>query len=309
MTGMQQQQQQLTNPTINSLPVVVLVVTAHQVCGGSLGTIGIMAAVIAGSFLSALPPLTGRIISGIIGGLLVPRLVRWSLSLFLSHGCPATATTIATTATTGIVVGVISSSLAWWIVCPVFSMAKNAFDILITNHGVIVGGILGCVSVKASMIGYYHMLMLPVIILQMEESGSMSFFGMLDMLALVMVSAGICLASVIKPRAAGEELSALRGLRINLGWGDYVEACYPYMERDWVVMLAGYVGALLGGAVAGATHAKSTAYVPWWGAVVFGEPRLACAMAMAAAFVPSFAIALCANFLRGRIASPGTTKS
>jgi len=201
---------------------------------------------------------------------MVPRLVVWCLSLFLSKGCPATATTIGTTATTGIVVGITCSSLAFWVVCPIFSMATNAFDTIITNHGAVVGGVLACVTVKASMTGYYHMVMLPIIILQMEEGGSMSFFGMLDMLALVMVSAGICLASAIKPRASGEDLNALRGLRINLGWGDYVEACYPYMERDWVVMLGAYIGAFLGGTVAGVTHAKATAY----GSLTFHSDRL-----------------------------------
>ena len=57
--------------------------------------------------------------------------------------------------------------------------------------------------------------------------------GAVDCATLCMVSAGICAASVISPRDGAAEVSAAKqGLRVNVWFGDYIEAAYPFMERD-----------------------------------------------------------------------------
>ena len=43
----------------------------------------------------------------------------------------------------------------------------------------------------------------------------------------------------------------LKGLYVNIWFGDYIEAAYPYMERDPIVNFAAYLGAALCGAVLG----------------------------------------------------------
>ena len=159
--------------------------------------------------------------------------------------------------------------------------------------------------------------MLPLILLEMSE-GAPAMLGALDACCLCAVCAGVCAAvhradraAAAKQHAGVEPLEALTKKRapaadrrhglspeaINFWLGDYVEACYPYMERSAAVRAAAYLGAAAAGAVIvhGCPSAlsadgrsggpvRSSAYLPLPVAVVVSdEPRgmlLACALAI-----------------------------
>mmetsp|Transcript_10541 Transcript_10541/g.14619 ORF Transcript_10541/g.14619 Transcript_10541/m.14619 type:complete len:133 (-) Transcript_10541:43-441(-) len=110
-----------------------------------------------------------------------------------------------------------------------------------------------------------------------------------------LVSAGVCFASVLCPRVEGEKKAAQRGMLVNLKWGDYVEAAYPYMERDRWVMNAAFLAGGLSGGVCGYFRAKGTAYVPAWFLIVCGESSWGCALGMLSAFSVPFVVAYARN--------------
>jgi hypothetical protein len=52
---------------------------------------------------------------------------------------------------------------------------------------------------------------------------------------LVMVSAGITLANIVAGRRPGDRAVAAPGFAINIGFGTFVEAAYPFMFSDKLV--------------------------------------------------------------------------
>src|SRR5690625_7723230 len=80
--------------------------------------------------------------------------------------------------------------------------------------------------------GVYHAAILPIVLLEMERFG-MSFLGAVDMVALIMVAAGINLANIIFPRDKGEAAIATPGFLINMGFGKIGRA--SCREREWMV--------------------------------------------------------------------------
>mmetsp|Transcript_34288 Transcript_34288/g.82997 ORF Transcript_34288/g.82997 Transcript_34288/m.82997 type:complete len:212 (+) Transcript_34288:1028-1663(+) len=203
------------------------------------------------------------------------------------YGWPATATTILTSGLSGVGSGILCHSLSY-LICPVFNLYIDTLNYGLENYGALLGLILGGLTVTASMHGYYHTILLPLILLEMED-GSMSFLGMLDMEALVLVCAGICCGVAVHPRSRPAEIQAAeRALSINLRWGDYVEAAYPFMERDIYIMIAAHVGGAVGGALCGYYEAKGSAYVPCWSLLIIGENGIGCLLGMAAAFAIPF---------------------
>jgi len=140
------------------------------------------------------------------------------------------------------------------------------------------GGVWGILSCYGSKVGFYHAIHLPLILVEME-TGDASFLGAIDELTLVLVCAGICsgkllgraMTSAMKKKSALTDADAglcRRGLWINLCYGDFIEACYPFMEKSWIVNLGGYAGSALSsawlvwGAVSENEIPKSLAYLP-----------------------------------------------
>lgn len=91
------------------------------------------------------------------------------------------------------------------------------------------------------------------------ELGDASMAGALDLVTLALVSAGVCLGLVLTDcnRSLGK-----RGLAINLLCGDFVEVCYPHMERNKLVSVGGYLGSACSAAVL-SVDCKSSAYLPF----------------------------------------------
>ena len=149
---------------------------------------------------------------------------------------------------------------------------------------------LGCVFCYGSKVGWYHSIFLPIILIEMEL-GDASFLGAVDQLVLVLVSAGICAATWI---TGGEKDVSLvkRGVLINLSCGDFIEACYPIMEKHAVINYAGYAASGISVAMMTA-DSKSSAYFPFPLSIWLAESRKQMALASAvAAGIPFFATLL-----------------
>jgi hypothetical protein len=109
-----------------------------------------------------------------------------------------------------------------------------------------VGGICGVSFAWGSRRGWYHSLFLPAMLIIEMERGALPLLGALDLVTLCAAGAGACAAQLARPRrasAAHDGALAWRGLRINLMYGDYVEACYPFLEREPALAGAYYAGA------------------------------------------------------------------
>eukprot|EP00965_Chrysotila_dentata_P221240 6192278-Pleurochrysis_carterae.AAC.2 len=88
--------------------------------------------------------------------------------------------------------------------------------------------------------------MLPLILLEVECARP-AVLGALDAACLCCVCAGVCSAVALLPRTEHEGAACRRAVRINFFFGDYVEACYPYMARDVWVQTAALIGAAVAG--------------------------------------------------------------
>jgi hypothetical protein len=105
----------------------------------------------------------------------------------------------------------------------------------------------------------YH---LPIILsIEMDYVGiGPTFLGAVDELTLVCVCSGICTATLLlhliyetlpsqthRCVFATKEDAMLcrRGAIINVLFGDFVEACYPFMDRSKIINISGYVASAL----------------------------------------------------------------
>lgn len=115
------------------------------------------------------------------------------------------------------------------------------------------------------------------------ELGDASMFGTLDLLTLVFVCAGIC-CGIMLTGAESERSLAKRGMTINLLCGDFIEACYPHMERYRLVDLSGYLGSSLSAMMISGS-CRSSAYLPFPIAIWLADDRMALLAVAIVAFV------------------------
>lgn len=99
---------------------------------------------------------------------------------------------------------------------------------------------------------------------------------------------GLCAAHLLRPKYQTDIPLARRGLRINLCFGDFIEAAYPFMERCGWCNAGGYIGSALSGAVLAVVGVRSSAYLPLPLAVAICDEPLWLAAATSAAFFPAF---------------------
>lgn len=85
--------------------------------------------------------------------------------------------------------------------------------------------------------------------------------GALDMLTLVLVCAGVCLG-ILLTGPQSERSLAKRGMTINLLNGDFIEACYPHMEKYPLVNISGYLASSLSAMIISGSSCMSSAYLP-----------------------------------------------
>lgn len=276
---------------ITNLPLVVAVIAARQVSG--MDDLGIVAGAVAGALaVGSSAGLIGGIIGGSLAGFLVPKLLVWSFQ----RNFPSTTANIVA----GGVAGLVSGLVVYLLLAP-FSLAlgngiRAAIDWAIALSPVLAGALAGLLIWPAIIGGVYHAAILPIVLLEMETTGN-SFLGAVDMVSLVMVSAGITLANMIGPRNRSEAAVAAPGFAINMGFGTFVEAAYPFMFSDRRVFGTALFAATLAGATVGLFGVRGTAYVPSPVAPALANNPLGMVIAMAVGLVAALLPTLLINRL------------
>jgi fructose-specific phosphotransferase system IIC component len=272
---------------INALPVILAVVAAKQVA--DLDDVSIVAGIVAGVL-----SVKGGIIGGIIGGILAGLLVRYIFRKCVEWKFPATTVNIAA----GGIAGLISGLAVFFLIAPVALWLgegiRSLLDLLVTTNGIIAGLIAGLLIWPAIIGGIYHAAILPIVLLEMEQTGN-SFLGAVDMVGLVMVSAGITLANIVSPRDKGESAVAAPGFAINMGFGTFVEAAYPFMFSNKYIFAGAILSSGFGGLLVGLFDVRGTAYVPSFMAPLLSNNMSGFIIAMAGSLISSFLITLFIN--------------
>lgn len=244
----------LFDKLVGALPIIVAVIAAKQVSG--LDEVGVIAGAIAG-VLSIEGGILGGIIGGILAGVFSSYLLQWSFN----RKFPATTASLVA----GAIGGLASGILVYFLIAPIALWLGNGIrtliDAAIAFNPILAGALAGLLIWPAIMGGVYHAAILPIVLLEMEQTG-FSFLGAVDMTGLVMVSAGITLANIIAPREKSEAAVALPGFLVNMGFGTFVEAAYPFMFSDRRVFAGALISAAVSGAFIGIFDARGTAYVP-----------------------------------------------
>lgn len=265
-----------------------------------------MAAVISASTCSH------SMLSGFLAGWLVKR---WAKKVFfrcIVWNIPATMSGLISSTGTGAIVAtsllplkpILSSFTALTRMAIRWSLSFQSP--IIRGLGGMIWGIFCCYGSK---VGWYHSVILPMILVEMEL-GEPSFLGSVDELTLVLVCTGICGGYLCSVSSSDEELNdsrranislCRRALRTNICFGDFVEACYPFMESSRIVNVAGYVASGLTVAIlvinccdsVDSTPATTMAYLPYPISLLLTGPNMlpfACAsiVAVGVSFLPSF---------------------
>lgn len=239
---------------VGALPVLVAVIAAKQVSG--LEEVGIVAGLVAGT-LSVKGGILGGIVGGILAGIFCSYLLQWSFR----YRFPATTASLVA----GAIGGLVSGLIVYFALAPVALFIGNGIQNLINGalafSPLLAGALAGVLIWPAIIGGVYHAAILPIVLLEMSQTGH-SFFGAVDMTALVMVSAGITLANIVAPRKKSEASVALPGFIVNVGFGTFVEAAYPFMFADRRIFGTALFAGMLSGAACGLFNARGTAYVP-----------------------------------------------
>jgi phosphotransferase system glucose/maltose/N-acetylglucosamine-specific IIC component len=110
-----------------------------------------------------------------------------------------------------------------------------------------------------------------------------------------MVSAGITLANIVSPRDKGEAAVAAPGFAINMGFGTFVEAAYPFMFSNKYIFAGAILSSGLGGLLVGLFDVRGTAYVPSFMAPLLSNNMTGFIIAMAGSLICSFLITLSIN--------------
>lgn len=272
---------------INALPVILAVVAAKQVA--DLDDVSIVAGIVAGVL-----SMKGGIIGGIIGGILAGLLVQYIFRKCVEWKFPATTVNIAA----GGIAGLISGLAVFFLIAPVALKLgegiRSLLDLLVSTNGTLAGLIAGLLIWPAIIGGVYHAAILPIVLLEMERTGN-SFLGAVDMVGLVMVSAGITLANIVSPRDKGEAAVAAPGFAINMGFGTFVEAAYPFMFSNKYIFAGAILSSGLGGLLVGLFDVRGTAYVPSFMAPLLSNDMTGFIIAMAGSLICSFLITLSIN--------------
>jgi fructose-specific phosphotransferase system IIC component len=243
----------LQQKLLDIMPVIIAAVAARQISGHN--EVGIVAGVVAGTLSTG-----GGILGGLIGGILAGILIHYVILFALGKGWPGTTANIVGGGISGLIAGL----LVYFFLAPVALWLGNSIrgviDWALAFNAPLCGLLAGILIWPAIMAGVYHAAILPIALFEMEKYG-FSFLGAVDMCSLVMVSAGITLANIIAPRQISERPAASVGFFINMIFGTYVEAAYPFMLSSRALFIAALGAAGLGGLTVGIFNVKSTAYV------------------------------------------------
>lgn len=253
------------NDLVSTLPIILAAIAARQISG--LDEIGIVAGVIAGSM-----SVDGGIIGGLATGILAGIFAYYLLNLCFKHNVPGTTANIVAGGISGLVAGLIGM----YGIAPIALALGNGINSLISMaidfSPVLAGAVAGFAIWFALMGGVYHAAILPIVMLEMEANGY-SFLGSIDMNCLVMVCAGVQIANLIKPKRKSDRVACVPNLFINLVFGTFVEAAYPFMFSSKKVFAGTILAATLSGLFVGLLGVKGTAYIPSFMAPFMSNPN------------------------------------
>ncbi|CAM9366576.1 unnamed protein product [Phaeothamnion confervicola] len=272
------------------LPILVGAVAARDQ-SPQLGETALMAGAIAAAACDA--GVGGGLFSGCVAGLVMSRAAAYAIT----RAFPATAVNAFAAAAGGGAAGMLGRTLrpVLLAVGAISVTAVQQFLALPIAARAAAGAALGVATCWGSQVGYYHAVMLPLILLEGEDGGY-TLLGAFDMVVLCAVSAGICTATCWRPwHPKADGRLAARGCRINFIFGDFVEAAYAFMDRDLWCKAAAYLGAAAGGATLAVGGVKSSAYLPLPLAVLLGDAPLFGAAAVAVASALPFLIVVIRN--------------
>lgn len=242
------------NTLVGIIPVILAAIAAKQVSG--LDEVGIVAGIIAGTMAT-----DGGLIGGLVSGILAGVLAYYIITFCLSHKFPGTTANICAGGLAGLAAGLVGMFLLAPVALWLGNGIKGLIDAALAFNPILAGAVAGFAIWFAIMGGVYHAAILPIVLLEMETTGN-SFLGAIDMCGLVLGCAGILLANIVKPRNKGDVAASIPGLCINLFFGTFVEAAYPFMFSSKKVFASGILAATISGAFVGALGVKCTAYVP-----------------------------------------------
>ncbi len=274
---------------VGYIPVVICAIAAKQVSG--LDEVGVVGGIVAG-FLA----LDGGIIGGLAIGILAGVFAYYISVFCYRHNVPGTTVNICAGGVGGLAAGLIGK----YAIAPICLMLGNGICSIINScieyNAILAGAVAGLLIWPAIIGGVYHAAILPIVLLEIENMG-FSFLGAVDMTGLVMVSAGITLANVFFPKDKGEAAAALPGFIINVGFGTFVEAAYPFMFASKMVFGGALAAATVSGALVGLFDVKGTAYVPSFMAPFMAQEGkgVAFLICMLAAMAIAFAVTVFAN--------------
>lgn len=242
------------NTLVGAIPVIVAAIAAKQISG--LDEVGIVAGIVAG-----LMSVDGGLLGGLAAGILAGVAAYYIAILCFKWRVPGTTANIAAGGIGGLAAGLVGM----YAIAPVALWLGNGINDLIAAaigfSPILAGAVAGLLIWPAIIGGVYHAAILPIVLLEMEATG-FSFLGAIDMTGLVMVSAGITLANVVFPRQKSDASAALPGFIINMGFGTFVEAAYPYMFSSKLVFGSALIASTVSGMLVGLFDVKGTAYVP-----------------------------------------------
>jgi len=242
------------NTLVGIIPVILAAIAAKQVSG--LDEVGVVAGIIAGTMAT-----DGGLIGGLVSGILAGILAYYIITFCLSHKFPGTTANICAGGLSGLIAGLVGMFLIAPVSLWLGNGIKGLIDAALAFNPILAGAVAGFAIWFAIMGGVYHAAILPIVLLEMETTGN-SFLGAIDMCGLVLGCAGVLLANIVKPRNKGDVAASVPGLCINMFFGTFVEAAYPFMFASKKVFASAILSATISGAFVGALGVKCTAYVP-----------------------------------------------
>lgn len=242
------------NTLVGYLPIILAAIAAKQVSG--LDEVGIVAGIVAGAL-----SIDGGIIGGLCTGIIAGIFAYYIISFCFKYKVPGTTANIAAGGIAGLAAGFIGMFLIAPVALWVGNMIKAAIDWALAVNPVLAGAIAGFAIWFAIMGGVYHAAILPIILLEMESTGY-SFLGCIDLCSMVMVCAGLQLGNIIAPKKDGDRVTSIPNIIINLGFGTFVEAAYPFMFASKKIFASVIASATVTGLLIGLFDVKCTAYVP-----------------------------------------------
>ena len=277
------------NLLIGALPVILAAIAAKQVSG--LDEVGIVAGIIAGTMST-----DGGIIGGLVTGILAGVLAYYIITFCLGHKFPGTTANICAGGLSGLIAGAVGMYLIAPVALWIGDGIKSVIDMALAFNPILAGAVAGFAIWFAIIGGVYHAAILPIVLLEMEATGN-SFLGAIDMCGLVLGCAGVLLANIVVPRNKGDVAASVPGLFINLFFGTFVEAAYPFMFSCKKVFASAILSATISGAFVGLLGVKCTAYVPTFIAPSMANEGKAFAMVicMLIAIGTSFVFTLLSN--------------